>query len=122
MSEFTEMIKEAFLGEEPYDPSPGRAELEASIRRFEARDRTLRFMMWFAVTFMTVVCVWAAWSFFAAAPETSTKKLILYAVLFLWGSEGIGWSKMFLFSTQKSLGVMKELKRVQLMLSERAER
>ena len=40
--------------------------------------------------------------------------LILYATIFLWASYGIGWAKMFLFSTQKSLSMLKELKRVQL--------
>lgn len=116
MSEFTEIIKEAFLGEEPFDPSPGRAKLEESIRSFESRERTLRYLLWFAVLFMTAVSVASAWAFLASGPDTSTKELILYAALFLFAGQSIGWSKMFLFSTQKTLGVMKELKRVQLML------
>ncbi len=114
MNEFTEMIKEAFVGEAPYDPSPGREALQTSIRRFERRDRTLRFMMWFAVTFMSVVAVWSGWSFWKSGPEESTKMLILYATVFLWASYGIGWAKMFLFSMQKNLSMLKELKRVQL--------
>ena len=115
MNEFKEMIKEAFLGEEPYDPSSGQEDLQAAIRSYESRDRTLRLMMWFAATFMSVVAAWAAWSFFATGPETSTKKLILYATAFLFASQGVGWAKMFLFSAQKDLSVLKELKRIQLI-------
>lgn len=117
MSEFTEIIKEAFLGEEPYDPRPGRAQLEESIRKFEARERTLRYLLWFAVTFMTAVSIGSAWAFLTSEPDTSTKRLILYGVLFLFACQSIGWSKMFLFSSQKALSVMKELKRIQLMLA-----
>lgn len=119
MNDFTEMLKEAFVGEEPYDPSPARADLESAMRRFERRDRTLRYLLWFAVAFMTAVLAWAAWSFWRAGSEASTRELLLYAVLFLWGSQGVGWAKMLLLTTQKHLSILKELKRVQLALSER---
>lgn len=112
-NEFTEMIKEAFVGEEPYESSPGREALLASIRSFEARDRTMRLLVWFVVTFMAALAAWAGWKF---ASESSTKMLILYATVFLWGMQGVGWAKMFLFSTQKSLSMLKELKRVQLTI------
>ena len=114
MNEFKQMIKEAFVGEEAYDPAQGREALVDSIRRFESRDRTLRWMMWFAVTFMTVLSVWAAWQFWASDPDASAKSLILYAVIFLWGCQGIGWAKMFLFSSQLGFSLMKELKRLRL--------
>lgn len=113
MNQFQEMLKEAFMGEEPFDASPGRAALEASIRKFEQRDRTLRYMIWFAVIFMSAVCGWAAWSFFSS-DDASAKSLILYATLFLFASQAIGWAKMFLFSTQQSFSLQKELRRAQL--------
>ena len=118
MSDFTEMIKEAFVGEEPYDPTPGRAAIEESIRKFERRDRTLRFLMWFVVTFMVAVGIWAAWQFWHADAGESTKMLLLYAVAFLFAGQAVGWAKMFLFSMQKDLSVLKELKRLQLIMLE----
>ncbi len=118
MSQFQEMLKEAFLGAEPFDPSPGREALEASIRKFEQRDRTLRRMLWFAVLFMSVLCYWAGWRLLTAEPEVSTKSLIVYATLFLFATQAIGWAKLFLFSTQQSLSLQKELKRTQLFLLE----
>ena len=116
MNEFTEMLKEAFLGEEPYDPAPERAAMEQALRSLEARERMLRYMMWFAAVFMTGLCVWSAWSFFTAGVEASTKALVLYATTFLFASQGVGWAKMFLFTTQKHFQMLKELKRVQLAL------
>ena len=118
MNQFQEMLKEAFMGEEPFDPSPGREALEASIAKFEGRDRTLRIMLWFNVALMTGVCVWAVRGFFLA-DEGATRDLVLYATVFLFGSQAIGWAKMFLFTTQQSLSLRKELKRAQLTLLER---
>ncbi len=112
MNEFTEMIKEAFVGDEPFDPSPGREALQASVDKFERRDRVVRFMSWFAVAFMGAVAFWAGWSFWKSE---STKMLILYATIFLWAMIGIGWAKMFLFQMQSSIALMKEIKRSQLM-------
>ena len=58
MNEFAEMLKEAFVGEEPFDPRPGREAIQASIRKYDARMKTVRYMAIFAVTFMSVVCVY----------------------------------------------------------------
>jgi hypothetical protein len=114
MSEFHEMIKEAFVGEEPWDPTPGREALEAAIAKFERRDRALRWMSWLSVAFMGAVCVAAAWGFLAADEGASTKRLILYATLFLFAGQGVGWSKMFLFTTQQSFSIQKELRRARI--------
>ncbi len=38
MNEFAEMLKEAFVGEEPFDARPGREALQASIRKYDARS------------------------------------------------------------------------------------
>ena len=121
MNEFKEILKEAFVGEEPYDPSPDRGRLQAAIRAFEARDRILRWMLWFAVTFMSVVAVWAAWSFASADAETSTKSLVLYATAFLFASTCVGYAKLMLFTAQRGFSIMKELKRTQLTLLEMRE-
>jgi hypothetical protein len=120
MSEFTNLLKEAFAGAEPYDPSPGRAALEEAIRAFARRERLLRGLMWFAVTAATALCAWAAWHFLTAGPDAGVRRLLLDAVLFLFGGQAIGWAKMFLFTSQQNLAIQTELKRVQLMISERS--
>lgn len=120
MNEFKALLREAFLGEEPFDPAPGRAALLASARSLEDRERVLRRLMWLAVTLMTAVAAWGAWSFFTAGDGASVKRLVLAATAFLFGVQGVGTLKMSLFSLQKDLSVLKELKRVQLMLLERA--
>ena len=120
MSEFTDLIKEAFVGEEPYDPKPGREDLEAAIRKFENRDRTMRFLTWFAVTFQSAVLVFSIWKFWTAdEATTSPKTLIIYATLSVWAMIAIGFMKTSLFTTQLGLGLRKDLKRLQLQLTER---
>ena len=117
MNEFKKMLEEAFLGEEPYDLHPSRAELESALRKFEQRDRTMRRMLWFAVVFMAAVAVASAWTFLEAGADDA-KRLIFCATLFLWANVGVGWAKMFLFQTQQHLTVLKELKRVHLAVLE----
>ena len=115
MSEFSEMLKEAFVGEEPFDPQPGREALDASVKKFDRRMRTVQVMVWLAVTFMGVVCVWSAVAFFRARDDGGSA-LVLYAVVFLWAQAGIGFLKMWLIVMQNHIRTMKELKRVQMML------
>ena len=117
MNEFTRMIQEAFVGAEPFDPSPGREALRASLEQFERRDRVVRVLSWFMVTAMSVFAVWGIWGFWTTPPEAGTKPLLAYATLVLFGVHGIGFAKMFLFNTQKHLSILKELKRVQLALA-----
>ena len=119
MNEFQRLLHEAFAGLEPYDPAPGRAAIEEAIRGFERRDRLLRRLVWYSVLFMTAVCVASAWRFFTADPA-DVRALVLYAVLFLFGLLAIGWQKMTLFTSQQSLRIEIELKRLQLMLRDRA--
>lgn len=121
MNEFKEMIKEAFLGEEVFDASPGRAALEASVEKYDRRERVARFMAWFTVSFMSIVFLWAAWSFWQAGSEASTKQLILYASVALWGMIGIGSGKLFLLHMQTHISLMKELKRMQLTFFEQRQ-
>tara|TARA_R110002126_G_scaffold4409_19_gene23236 strand:+ start:6806 stop:7174 length:369 start_codon:yes stop_codon:yes gene_type:complete len=114
MNEFQSMLREAFLGEEPFDPKPGHVDLEAAIQRFDKRERVLRCLMWLGVTLMTGVCVWSAWRFLRADEAASTKSLILYATVFLFGAQAVGTSKFFLFTSQQSFSLQKALLRAQL--------
>ena len=116
MSEFQEMIREAFLGEEAFEPAPGEDALRESIAKFHRRDRTLRIMAWLMVSAMSAVAIWGVWGFFGGAEEAGQKELILYATAFLWGSTGISFGKMFLFTQQESLRVKLEIKRMHLAL------
>jgi hypothetical protein len=121
MNEFSQMIKEAFAGEEPYRTDLGRQALEESIRRFERRDRAVRLMSWFAVAFMSAVTIWAVVAFVRAPQDASLKELLVYAAAFLWSMMGVGWMKMFLALMQNDIGIRKELKRVQLLMLEGSE-
>lgn len=56
----------------------------------------------------------AAWSFLSADDTASTKSLILYAVVFLFGAQAVGTSKFFLFTSQQSFSLQKALLRAQM--------
>ena len=116
MNEFTSMIREAFLGEEPFDANPGRQAIQLAIEKFERRDRVIRLLSWFCVAFMGGVALWAGLSFWKADETTSPKQLILYATLFLCAFGGVGFGKLMLFSLQANFAVMRELKRTHLAL------
>ena len=118
MNDFQDMFKEAFLGEEPYKGGQNSVELTASIRKFESQDRLLRISLWGSVLSMTALCIWSGLSFWQTPEAAGPKPLILYATLFLISVQCIGWIKMFLFNNQKSFSILKELKRVQLLLLE----
>ena len=122
MSEFNKLLSEAFAGLAPYDHSPSRAELKASLEAFRSRDRTLRRMLWFAVAFMTGVSGVGGALFFSAEGG-EVRPLVLGATLFLFAMFAISWAKLFLFLSQQHLTVMRELKFIQLHLvpSEDAE-
>jgi len=118
MNDFQEMIREAFVGEEPYVPGQDRAMIQASIRKFEGQDRMVRWLLWFSVLLMTGIFIWSTLRFYAAEPDATPKQLILDAILILSSMQCIGWAKMFIFSNQKNVSILKELKRTQLMLLE----
>jgi hypothetical protein len=81
---------------EPLDMHPAREALEHSVRKFEKRMRTVRFMAILAVTFMGIVAVWMAVIFARAPEETSTKALLFYTAVFFWAFSAIGFGKMCL--------------------------
>ena len=116
MNEFKEMIKEAFLGEETPAASPAREAVEVALRRLDRRDRVVRVLSWFMVTFMTLVGIAAAVLFAQEAGTPLGKAHLVYAALFTMAFVGIGAGKLFLLAMQNHLGVLKELKRVELML------
>jgi len=118
MNEFQAMLKEALMGEEPFNTEQGSADLKASIRKFESQDKMLRALLWGSVVFQMGLFIWSGWKFCTSDADSSPKSLILYATLFLISIQCIGWSKMFIFSNQKSFSILKELKRVQLLLLE----
>jgi hypothetical protein len=113
---FAHMLREAFAGPEPFDPAPGRAALKAALREFERRDRVLRVLTWGTVLFMTLLAGWAAWSFAHAPADADAKRLLLYAVVFLFATAGIGFGKLWLFTAQSQLALQRDLKRLELTL------
>ena len=115
MSELNKLLAEAFAGLEPIDPSPSRADVQRSLHAFKERDRILRWMLWFAVLFMTGVCV-AGGALFYGAEAEDVRTQILGAVLFLFGMTAISWAKMVLFQSQQHFTVLRELKLIQLRL------
>jgi small-conductance mechanosensitive channel len=116
VDEFGEMLKEAFVGEEPFDPRPAPAALEGSIDKFERRMRTVRHMAWFGVSFMGAVMVLAAVMFFRAPADAGAKTFILWAAVFFWGLMAVGMIKAWFAMMHNDIGLRKELKRTQLMI------
>ncbi len=119
MNEFAQMLKEAFVGEEPFDPRPGREALQASIRKYDARMKTVRYMAIFAVSFMGVVGVYCFIWLLRAPDETSTRVLIIYALVFGWALGAVGFCKGWFAMMQNDIGLRKELRRIQMMMLEK---
>ena len=118
MKEFGEMLKEAFVGEEPFDPRPERSALEGSIAKFDRRMRTVRHMAWFAVSFMGAVMIFAAAQFFRAPEGASAKTIALWVSLFFFASMTVGMAKFWFAMMHNDIALRKELKRTQLMVLE----
>jgi len=122
MSQFGELLKEAFVDTEPFDPNPDKEAVEASVRKFTRRMKTIRWMAIVAVSFMTAVFVWAAVSFVSASVDTATKTLLLYFGAAMFGMVGIAFSKTWFALMLNHVALMKELKRIQLMMLEQNAR
>lgn len=121
MSEFSEMMKEAFLGLERFESLPGKADLEQSIVKFDRRERLLRRLAWFSVTFQGLVMAAVLVSWFRTGDETSVRVLLAHLALFLVSMTGIGMMKLWLMVMQYHFTALKEQKRTQMMLLERSE-
>jgi len=122
MSEFSDLLKEAFAGAEPFDAHPGRADLEAAVTKFESRDRLVRYLAWTAVTLASVPTIWAIHGLVVAAPDAAVKGLMVKGIVLVIGMSAIGFMKAFLYAMQNHLAQMKELKRVQMLLLEAASK
>ncbi len=122
MSEFGDLLREAFAGAERFDAHPGRADLERAVSKFEARDRTVRVLVWSVVTLATVPAAWAAYGLFAADDGTSTRMLVIQGVVLLFAMQSIAFMKAYLAEMRNHLDQMKELKRVQMLLLEESGR
>ena len=118
MSEFAEMLKEAILGDEPYRPDAGREALEASVKKFEARMRAVRFMTIVMVTFATAVFVTGLVLFLGAGPEAAVRDLLIYTGLFFFGLMCVGMGKMWFAMMHNHIALMKELKVTQIRIVE----
>lgn len=119
MSEFGEMIREAFLGLESFDALPGKAELERAIAKLDRRERTVRWMAWGAVAFMTALVVGVLVSWFRADGH-GVESAATHVALFLFAMSGIGMMKLWLIVMQSHFTTLQELKRTQLLTLERA--
>ncbi len=116
MSEFGDLLKEALTGAETVPTDRGKQALEAAVAKFQRRERTVRWMAVIAVGFMSGLVIWAAVSFFRAPDDTPLRTSLLHVVAFLFGMSGIGFGKLWFAMMHDHLAVMKELKRMQLML------
>lgn len=116
MSEFGDMLKEALVGDEPFRAAPERKALEESVRKFERRIKAIRFMAFFAVTFMTIVTLGGLIPLLRATDDTSGRSLAIYVLLVLFGSTGIGWGKMWFAMMVNHIAVIKELKVIQVRI------
>ena len=119
MNDFAQLLKEALLGEEPYRPDPDREALEASVRKFDRRMRTVRGLAAFMVCATSAAFLFGLIALLRSGPETATKTLVLYGSLFVWGSVGVGFGKLWFAMMANHLAVMKELKMAQLRTLER---
>ncbi len=123
MNEYSRLLKEALRGEdEVLEPERSREALQASVRQFDVRMRTIRNFAWFAVAFLGSLSIYALVKLLLADDSTSTRVLIVWAVLFLWGMSGVGTVKFWLFLMQNNVSIQKELKRLQIRLAEIADR
>lgn len=115
MSEFREMLREALIGDEPFQEQKNEAHLRAAVERYDRRMKTVRFMAWFPVGFMglvVAVCVWR----FAVTEPAEVKALLAYTALFVFAMTAIGWSKLWLMVMHNHIESQKELVRVQMLL------
>jgi len=116
MSEFATLIKEALIGDEPFAAMPGREAVEASIRQFERRMRTIRRMTWTGVSLMFAVVVFAIVGFVRLDESASVRSIMIYLGLFIWGNVGVAMAKLWFATAHDNIALMKELKRVQILI------
>ena len=115
MREFTDLIKEALVGGPPFRSEPGREALEAAMRGYDRRSRTMRRLTLFQLVFMAGVTVWGLYQLVHASQDNV--RLMLHGVfLTFFGLIGIAFAKLWFFLYQNHLTVMKELKGIAYLL------
>jgi hypothetical protein len=118
MNEFAEMLKEAMVGEEPFESEPGREVLLESIRKFERRVKTVRTMAWIGSAFLFGAALWAFVSILRAPEDAGVRTYVTYLAVFIWGMTGVGMMKMWFAMMLNDIGLRKEIKRLQMMMLE----
>ncbi len=121
MSEFTDLLKEAFTGDEPFDPDQGREATLEAIDSIERRMRLVRWMVWFSVSLMFALTIWMVVLLLGAPAEVATNRRLFYLALLVLGMQGTWVGKNWFYNMQNHSRVMRELKRTQLMVLELRE-
>ena len=122
MSELSELLKEALHGEdEVLEPERNREALQASVKKFDDRMKTIRNLSWFAVGALGGFGIYSLVKLILADDATSPRTLLIWSVLFLFCMSGVGTVKFWLFLTQNNNSIQKELKRMQMRLAEIAD-
>ena len=122
MSELSELLKEALHGEdEVLEPERSREALQASVKKFDDRMKTIRNLSWFAVGALGGFGIYSLVKLLLADDATSPRILLIWSVLFIFCMSGVGTVKFWLFLTQNNNSIQKELKRMQMRLAEIAD-
>ena len=122
MSELSELLKEALRGEdEVLEPERSREALQASVKKFDDRMKTIRNLSWFAVGALGGFGIYSLVKLLLADDATSPRILLIWSVLFIFCMSGVGTVKFWLFLMQNNNSIQKELKRMQMRLAEIAD-
>lgn len=122
MSEFAEILKEAFVNDAPFDPDTDRASAEALLRKFENRMRTIRRMTTLLVGGMFLVLVYCLVGFLRLPADAAVKTQVTYLGAFIWAAGGITIGKLWFAMMHNHIATMKEMKRIELMMLEKRDR
>jgi len=121
MSEFTDLLKEAFLRDEEFDLGPGRDAILSAVEGYERRMRLGRGMVWFSVTFFTALMVFAVVMLRGDPSGPSTRGDVFLVGLALFGMGGVGFSKFWFQHMLNPSKLLKEIKLTRLLVLERRE-
>lgn len=119
MSDFSKLIKEMLLGDEPFDQERGSRSLDTALEQYDRRFRTSRALALIATTLMTAAMVTMLVLLFSSDETTSTRDLVIYASFFVAAMQGIGFMKSWFFNMHNHTVLLKDLKRLEYRLLER---
>jgi hypothetical protein len=115
MSNLDQQIKDA-MRNDPMD-QPGIVEMAAS--NFRGRNLYFSILTTLVSIALLAVMVWCAVRFFHA---TETRDMILYATLFLYVSCAVAMLKLWFWLMMIRYSIVREVKRMELRASMRADR